>query len=119
MKVRTVCREQGFQLIDWRPQPKGRWPDFLAHRVKGDEVSSWWVSVRMAQLPQSTLYTSTTRRLGREDKRREVPGGPHTRAIVVLPPSSESIEGDGPIKVREQPSVVAVRLPALKETLKS
>lgn len=116
-KVRSICEQEGFRLMDWGPQPKGRWPDFLAHRVEGDNVRTWWISVRMAELPKSRLFKNTTLRLGRREKRREVPAGPDVRALIVLPSSSRSINDDGPVTLKDQPAVSAVRLPALKRTL--
>lgn len=118
-KVRAVCRAEHFELIDWGPQPPGRWPDFIANRVVGGTALSWWVSVRMAQVPQSKLYASTTKRLSGTATRLEVPGGADVRALVVLPPESESIQGDGPVVVSESPKVLAVRLPELVRTLRS
>ena len=94
--VRSMLSDEGFVLVDWRPQPDPqRWRDFLAHGLGPMAAeapdSSFWISVRMAEKPDSELFRNTVSRLANPDWRAEVPGGPDATPLIVIPNGSKTL----------------------------
>jgi hypothetical protein len=89
--VREILRGHGYVLVDWKPQPPRRWPDFLAYGYGREDKASdetFWISVRLAEVAESALYKGTVRRLNSARSRSEVPGGINARPLIVVPDKS-------------------------------
>jgi hypothetical protein len=94
-QVRSILREKGFVLVDWRPQPvPQRWRDFLAHgrgpMAERAPDQTFWIAVRTAERKDSKLFASTVKRLASERWRSEVPGGREAKPLIVVPNGSEA-----------------------------
>lgn len=99
--VRSVFREEDYVIADWQ-QPQ-RWPDFLAYprasgrpstgsaaAVGANAESMFWVSVRMAEDKNSSLFKTTVDRLSDNGRRAEAPSGAQAVALIVVPTSSDT-----------------------------
>jgi hypothetical protein len=100
--VRGLLRAENFTLVGWNPQPKGRWPDFLAHahgRGGTDRLGpDYWISVRLAEDRDSKLFKKAVERLADKARRIEVPCGRSAKPLIVVPNGScaplKQVKGD-------------------------
>ena len=86
--VRKGLRERGFNLLDFRDQPKGRWPDFYATHPGHLAKSPLRIAVRMAERPGSNLIVETRDRMRR--RRAETPLDEPAQRVIVIPNMSRT-----------------------------
>lgn len=86
--IRLQLRETGFKFLDFRGQPRRRWPDFYAIHPDYLERPPLRIACRVAKAPNSKLIGETRARMHK--KWKETPLDERTQRVIVVPDTSQT-----------------------------